>query len=272
MRIHYVKTMHCTPYFDIDNAKIYVDLTPAAPGKPTLVLIHGVLCDHSVWQPITATLTRQGLGCAALDLPGHGRSSGKAPRSVQEAAAYIGPLLDALALPQACLVGHSWGSLIALHAAAHLGARVPQLALIGTASPMRVAPALLALAATEPLQALALVDQYSRSSHTPAGINGTALGQQLLAQAPTLLHTGLQACATYQDAPTAMQRTTAATLFLQGEEDRMTPAKASLELLATAQQRPGSATELVTLACGHMHMVDAPEAVSAALLRLVGEG
>ena len=50
-------------------------------------------------------------------------------------------------MPPACrsaaLVGHSWGSLIALEAAARLKERVTHLALVGTAFPMKVSPALL---------------------------------------------------------------------------------------------------------------------------------
>jgi pimeloyl-ACP methyl ester carboxylesterase len=54
----------------------------------------------------------------AVDLPGHCRSGGEAPRHVEEAADFIGALLDAAGVQQATLVGHSWGSLIALEAAA----------------------------------------------------------------------------------------------------------------------------------------------------------
>ena len=44
---------------------------------------------------------------------------------------------------QAALVGHSFGSLIALEAAATAPERVSHLALVGTAYPMKVSPALL---------------------------------------------------------------------------------------------------------------------------------
>jgi pimeloyl-ACP methyl ester carboxylesterase len=41
------------------------------------------------------------------------------------------------------LVGHSWGSLIALETAARLKDRITHLALVGTAFPMKVSPALI---------------------------------------------------------------------------------------------------------------------------------
>ena len=150
---------------------------------------------------------------AALDLPCHGRSSGPAPHNVPEAAASIVALVQAMQLPRVILMGHSWGSLIALAAAAQLGERISHLVLIGTASPMAVAPALLDLAQNDPAQAIALIDKYSRSPVTPADFDGQALGHAVLASNPAtnLLHCGLTACNSYHEAPVAMQQVTAPT-------------------------------------------------------------
>lgn len=126
-------------YFDIhlppsaaqtQTARLYVDNTAentARPGPaphPTVLAIHGVLCDHSVWQPLAPGLHALGWNMAVLDLPGHGRSSGPAPHNVPEAAAWIVALVQAMQLPRVILMGHSWGSLIALAAAAQLGERI----------------------------------------------------------------------------------------------------------------------------------------------------
>ncbi|MBV2164703.1 MAG: alpha/beta hydrolase [Comamonas sp.] len=263
-------------YFDIPSpgissplptTRIYVDrgAAPWQAQRPTLVCIHGVLCDHSVWQPVAADVNALGWNIAAIDLPGHGLSSGPAPRSVQEAAAWLPPLLDAMGLAQAALMGHSWGSLIALEAAAQLGPRIGHLALVGTASPMAVAPALLALAQSDPPQAMALIDKYSRSRATPADFDGQALSKKVFASNPgtNLLVSGLQACDAYQNALAAMQQVTANTLFIVGADDRMTPASAAQPLIAAAQGRSASAasrpgTTVAHLASGHLPMVDAP--------------
>ena len=83
-------------YFDIhlpssaaqpQTARLYVDNTAentAHPGPaqhPTVLAIHGVLCDHSVWQPLAPGLHALGWNMAVLDLPGHGRTpqQGNAP-------------------------------------------------------------------------------------------------------------------------------------------------------------------------------------------------
>lgn len=274
-------------YFDIPSpgassscaptARIYVDhgAAPWQAQRPTLVCIHGVLCDHSVWQPMAAGMDALGWNMAAIDLPGHGLSSGPAPRSVQEAAAWLPPLLDAMGLAQAALMGHSWGSLIALEAAAQLGPRIGHLALVGTASPMAVAPALLALAQSDPPQAMALIDKYSRSRATPAAFDGQALSQKIFAGNPgtNLLASGLQACHAYQEALAAMRQVTADTLFIVGADDRMTPASAAQPLIAAAQGRTTTAsrpgTIVAHLTSGHLPMVDAPDPMLQALGQLL---
>jgi pimeloyl-ACP methyl ester carboxylesterase len=107
-------------------------------SKPTIVFIHGVLNDHSVWILQSRYLAHHGFNVLAVDLPGHCRSGGDAPASVEEASQFIEDLLNAAGVDKAALVGHSWGSLIALEAAARLKDRITHLALVGTAFPMKV--------------------------------------------------------------------------------------------------------------------------------------
>ena len=59
--------------------------------------------------------------------------------TVEEAADFIGALLDAAGVQKAALVGHSWGSLIAMEAAARLKDRVTHAVLVGTAGYLRAA-------------------------------------------------------------------------------------------------------------------------------------
>src|SRR3954464_10800289 len=82
------------------------------PAKPTVVFVHGVLGDHSVWALQTRYLANHGHNVLAVDLPGHARSAGEAPATVEEGAAFVRALLDAAKVERAALVGHSWGSLI----------------------------------------------------------------------------------------------------------------------------------------------------------------
>ena len=132
-------------YLTVHNAQTYCYTggKPLDAAKPTVVFIHGVLNDHSVWILQSRYLANHGYNVLAVDLPGHCRSAGEAPSTVEEAADFIAALLDAAGVERAALVGHSWGSLIALEAAARLKERITRLVLVGTAFPMYVSPALI---------------------------------------------------------------------------------------------------------------------------------
>jgi pimeloyl-ACP methyl ester carboxylesterase len=156
-----IYTVQGAPLYTYTGGKVF------DPAKPTAVFIHGVLNDHSVWILQTRYFANHGWNVLAVDLPGHGRSGGKAPASVQAAAQSVIALLDAAGVSKAVLIGHSFGSLIALHAAAENPSRVSQLMMVGTAYPMRVSPALLDSSLNDPQKAIQMVNVFSHSTLAP---------------------------------------------------------------------------------------------------------
>ena len=242
-------------------------------AKPTVVFIHGVLCDHSVWALQSRYMAHHGWNVLAIDLPGHCRSGGGAPASVEQGAAFVAALLDALGIERAALVGHSWGSLIALEAAAHLGQRVSHLVLVGTAYPMKVSPALIASALAEPEKALRMVNVFSRSTLAPpsgAGFwvfgAGMALGRKVLRSNPqaNLFHRGFVACDSYGNGEQAMAQVQCPVLFALGAQDQMTPPRAAQGLIAMARNA-GKAVQVVSLPVGHNQMTEAPDGTLMAI-------
>ncbi len=145
----------------------YTGGKPFDAAKPTVIFIHGVLNDHSVWILQTRYLANHGWNVLAIDLPGHCRSAGTPPASVEAAAAFIIALMDAAGLQQAALVGHSFGSLIALETAARAPKRVSHLILVGCAYPMKVSPVLLENSVSKPMLAIDLVNSFSHSTLAP---------------------------------------------------------------------------------------------------------
>ncbi|RLJ36658.1 alpha/beta fold hydrolase [Acidovorax sp. 106] len=251
----------------------YTGGKPFDAAKPTVVMVHGVLNDHSVWALQSRYLAHHGFNVLAVDLPGHCKSAGDAPATVEQAADFIVALLDALGISRAALVGHSWGSLIALQAAAQLGERATHLALVGTAYPMKVSPALLESALNEPEKALHMVNVFSRCSlASPSGAGfwvfgaGMALGRKVLRSNPAVnvFHRGFNACNTYANGEQAMAHVTCPVLFALGEQDQMTPAKAA-QTLVKAAQAAGKAVQVKHLPSGHNEMTEAPEETLAAL-------
>ena len=248
--------------------------------QPVVVLIHGVLNDHSVWILQSRHLAHHGYNVLALDLPGHGRSQGLCPPTVAAASHAVLAWLDALAVPQAALVGHSWGSLIALHTAATAPERVHHLGLVGTASPMRVSPALLQRSQQAPLEAIEMVNSFSHSTWAPGPsalgpgtwVPGAsrALMRHLLRNSPdaALFHTGFSACDRYDEAQTRMAQVRCPVGFVLGLHDQMTPPKAAAGLQAVAQAT-GLDVQTTVLNAGHSLMTEAPDGTRDALMALL---
>jgi pimeloyl-ACP methyl ester carboxylesterase len=258
----------------VNNATTYCYTggKPFDPAKPTVIFLHGVLNDHSVWILQTRYFAHHGWNVLAPDLPGHCRSAGDPPRSVEEAADFVLALMDAAGVKQAALVGHSFGSLTALEAAARAPERVSQLAMVGTAFPMKVSPALLESSLNAPEKAIAMVNTFSHSMLAPPPSSlgpGTwlyggsrALMQRVLASNPkvNVFHTGFKACDDYTHGEAAMEKVRCPVLFVLGRQDAMTPPKAAQSLQAKAVQ-----SKTVLLDAGHSLMTEAPDGVLFAL-------
>ncbi|MCG2592963.1 alpha/beta hydrolase [Ramlibacter sp. XY19] len=251
---------------------VYSGGKPFDAAKPTVVFIHGVLNDHSVWILQTRYFAHHGFNVLAPDLPGHAKSGGEAPKSVEEGADFVLALLDAAGVQQAALVGHSFGSLIALEAAARAPQRITRIALVGTAFPMKVTPALLDNAQNNPEKAIAMVNTFSHSMMAPppsALGPGTwlyggsrALMRRVLASNTkvNVFHRGFVACDSYANGEAAMAQVQCPVLFLLGRSDAMAPPKAAQGLQAKA--RDG---RTVLVEAGHQMMTEAPDAVLFAL-------
>ena len=241
-------------------------------AKPTVAFIHGVLNDHSVWILQSRWFANHGWNVLAVDLPGHCKSAGAPPASVEDAADFVIALLDAAGVSMAALVGHSFGSLIALEAAARAPERVTHLAMVGTAYPMTVSPALLEASQSEPQRAIAMVNTFSHSTMAPPPSSlgpGTwvyggsrALMRRVLAsnQQANVFHIGFKACNDYANGDSAIDKVRCPILFLLGRSDQMTPPRATHTLTAKA---PGA--KIVTVEAGHQLMSEAPDATLVVL-------
>lgn len=241
-------------------------------AKPTVVFIHGVLNDHSVWILQSRWFANHGWNVLAVDMPGHCRSEGPPPATVEDASAFIIALLDAAGIAKAALVGHSFGSLIALETAARAPDRVTHLALVGTAYPMTVSSALLDGALNDPQRAITMVNNFSHSllAPPPSALGpGTwlygasrALMRRVLASnsKANVFHIGFKACNDYANGEDAIAKVQCPTLFLLGAADQMTPPRAAKTLTAKARD-----AKVATVKAGHALMTEAPDEVLFAL-------
>jgi pimeloyl-ACP methyl ester carboxylesterase len=239
------------------------------PARPSILFVHGAGMDHSVWPLQARHFAYRGWNALALDLPGHGRSEGELRPSIPALADWLWDLIKALGTPAAHLVGHSMGALIGLALAARHRRKIAGIALLGAAPRMAVHPALLeAAGGTGPLAAELICDW---GFGPPGHIGGhKAPGSWMLGHALRLLNdatgprlqTDLAACNAYQEGMDAAAKIRSPTLVVAGAADRMTPPRQAAKLAETIK-----GAKLVTLPdCGHMMMVEKPDATLDALV------
>jgi len=255
---------------NVGGSKVYAytGTRPVDPAKPAVVFVHGAANDHSVWLLQSRYFAHHGKGVLAIDLPGHGRSAGPVPGSVDAIADWLPRVLDAAGLAQAALVGHSLGALAALACAARHPARVAKVALLGPAVPMEVSEALLDAAKANDHVAYELINGWSTSAGKQLGGN-TVPGMWLMGSAirlmertpPGVLHTDLVACNAWTGGLEAAAAVRCPSLVVIGARDIMAPPRAAKALAETL-----AGARVVTLPdTGHAMMAEQPDAVLDAL-------
>jgi len=265
------------------EAYAYTGGKPFDATLPCVAFVHGALNDHSVWTLLARWFAHHGYTVLAVDLPGHGRSAGPPPASVEAAAAWLLALLDAAGVERAAFVGHSMGSLIALEAAAQASERVTHLVMIGTAYPMKVSNALLATARERPLAAIDMVNAFSLSSIASKPsfpgpgmwLHGSqrALMRRMLAGASgldpaagvNLFEHDFRVCDRYAGGLEAAARVRCPASLVLGERDQMTSPKATREIASALRAR------VTKLPGGHSLMFEVPDALLAALRSALAE-
>ena len=258
------------------SAYAYTGGKPFDPALPCVAFVHGASNDHSVFTLLARWFAHHGHSVLAVDLPGHLRSEGPLLGSVEALADWLLALLQAAGVQQAALVGHSMGSLIALEAAARAPERASALVMVGTAYPMNVSDALLDTAASEPRRAMKMVNDWAVASHASKPsfpgpghwLHGgfLALMERAQASAPpgsNLFLNDFRACHAYRGGLDAAMRVRCPVSFVLGRQDVMTPPRATHELSAALR------AQVLQVDSGHQMMAEAPDAVLAALRKVL---
>ena len=253
---------------DGNSTYCYTNSRELDPEKESLVFVHGSGMDHTVWTLFCRHFARHGRNVIAVDLPGHGRSSGLPKQSIEDMSDWIVALLDTLHIDRAAVVGHSLGSLVALDCAARHPDKVRAIALVGTTSPMPVSDAILEAAAADDPAAFNMLTEYGYSKRHLYGGNSNPgmwmVGSTLRLferSRPGVLHADMTACNNYQHGLDRASQVRCPVLVVMGDGDRLTPLRSAKELLAalpspTLRTLPGA---------GHTLMAEAPNELLHAL-------
>lgn len=225
-----------------------------------LVCIHGAGDSARAWREQVAYF---GERMHALDLPGHGERPDTLPELVSVAdytRAVHAIITRELRLEKPIVMGHSLGGLIALQMGLDFGSELGGLVLIGTGARMRVLPALLESARTEPGQALSTLKHFSVSQQSDPALPARLLKEQVSPGAG-ILYRDLMACNNFDVMDRLQELQNLPTLILCGAEERNAPVKHS-EYLHT--HIAGSTLKVIPGA-GHYVQREKPVEVNCAI-------
>ncbi|HSN73813.1 MAG TPA: alpha/beta hydrolase [Anaerolineae bacterium] len=251
----------------VDTQPVYYRLSAndLTNRRPPLLLIHGAGGTHMHWP---AALRRvPNWSSYALDLPGHGKSTGPGRDSIAAYRDVVYGFVQALGLERVVLAGHSMGGAIVQEFALHYPGRLAGIVLVGTGARLRVAPAILdGIRSDFPATARTIAD-WVHDKNTPPQLKRLYV-QRTLENDPQVMYGDFYACDQF-DRRADVARIETPALVVCGSNDVMTPPKFSESL---AQSLPHARLALIPNA-GHMVALEAPEDVTEAVadfLRTLG--
>jgi pimeloyl-ACP methyl ester carboxylesterase len=233
----------------------YAEFDGGQKDQPAVVLIHGAGSNHLVWPAELRRLS--GHRVLAVDLPGHGKSSGTAFHSIRAYSNQMIDFLSALGLYQAVFVGHSMGGAIALDLAVHHPTHVAGMGLISTGAYMGVDP-LFMEHLSNPVTISTAVHMFGKRAFGPqCSPQMVERSLKLLKETrPSVLCSDWRACADF-DLREGVSRVEAPAWVIVGGEDKITPLAYANFL---AGSLPAARLQIIPGA-GHMVFLEHPAQV-----------
>ena len=233
-----------------------------AADKPTLLLVPGLMCDATAWQPVLPGLSHVAT-CQVVD---HGTADSLTQMAEQ---------LLAHAPARFAMAGHSMGGRVALEVMRMAPERVTHLGLFDTGhlpkpageagdEEVRKRMALLHIARTQGVRAMAT--EWVKGMVPPHRLSDARLMQDILdmfeRKSADLFEKQLRALIARPDATPVLQQLQLPTLVLCGELDAWSPPSQHQALADLIPAHP----HVVSIPnCGHMAMQEQPDAVVQAM-------
>jgi len=258
------------PFLELGQQSIYY--AQQAPGDknrryseslPAVVLIHAAGGSHLDWPPQLRRIP--GAMVYAIDLPGHGRSTGECRPSIDSYASDLHDFIKNLGLENVVLVGHSMGGAIVQTIAIQHPAILRGQVLISTGARLRVREEFRVGITVNFESTVELLTRYLWAEETPEALKRFSQ-ETLLAKNPEVIQSDYEACHRF-DSMDRLAEITLPTLVICGTQDQMTPLKYSRYL---SQNIPGARLEIID-GGGHMVTLERPLAVSKTIQAFLRE-
>jgi len=237
-----------------------------------IVFIHGTGMDHSVWTLPVRYFLRKKRDVLSIDLPGHGKSSGKLISSISDFSDQVFQLLDNNSIKKCSIVGHSMGSLIALEMASSQPHRIKEMSLIGTAFPMQVNDQLLKFAKSDVQKAIDILTFMGYSHQARIGRNKnpgmwmTESTRRLMQRSNKgVIYNDLLACSNFKEGLEKAKKVTAKVQLILGSNDFLTPTRKAVDLIDSFENP--DVKEIIN--SGHTLMAEDPNKVLDYLIEVL---
>lgn len=258
------------PFLKLDDKQIhYTDYPARAVERHTIICHHGLGSSQNFFTPIVPALTLAGFRVITFDASGAARSPyTQVEQSIASLASDVVGILDALSVPQAIIIGHSMGGIVAAHLARDSSSRdrVEALVLIGPVYPCAaVSQAFekrIETVQNEGMGPMADTIPFSAPGSQASPLVRAFIRELLLGQtAPGYLSHCKVICSAERP---KYESITAPVLLIAGEEDR----SADLGMCEKMFQEIGSKnkTMRVLKGIGHWHCLEAPDMVAMTIV------
>jgi pimeloyl-ACP methyl ester carboxylesterase len=245
-------------------------------GSTHAVVLNDWMCDTSTWEGARAYLDGVRFTWAFADLRGYGRSRDRAgEHSVEEAAADVNELTEALGWRRFAIVGHSMSCLVALHLAQHSPDRIERAVLLAPPPPAGFGAD---DATLEAMRGVARGDDARRMKALQARLGGDRLSEGWVrfkldrwrARADPEAVAAYVAMFARRGLPDPAARVAVPVLAVTGEQDIPVMRREAVTQLLTPLCESLVVTPLAD--CGHYPMQEAPPLLVALVERFLAGG
>lgn len=229
------------------------------PEKPTILFIHGSGGSSALWENQVDALKTH-VNTIALDLPGHGRSSGPGLDRVENYSAAVADFIETAGIPAPIPCGLSIGGAIVLQLVLEHKTRFKAAILVNTGARLRVMPLLFETIKNDYKGYLNSITAFAASRKTDPVKLASFMAESAKCP-PEVTYGDFTAC----DRFNIMEKLSAITipvLIVTAEDDKLTPPKYG----SFMKEHINNASMTDIKDAGHLSPLEQPEAFNRAVI------